>query len=135
MKLKFFMTINAFVFIGVGIAFALYAPLMIDFYGILEFEGEIGWLYWYAASFGRMLGAMLFGTGFVILAASSFVDREPATKPLNKRLILALLITNGVGVFVATIQQLSIWFNAAGWITLLVYLIFSLGYVFFLIRD
>ena len=36
------MTINAFVFICAGIAFALYGPLMIDLYGILEFEGDIG---------------------------------------------------------------------------------------------
>ena len=135
MKLKKFMTVNAFVFIGAGIAFALYSPLMIDLYGILEFEGDIGWLYWYAASFGRMFGVMLFGTGFVIWAASGYVGKEPGTRPLDKRLILALLITNGVGLIVTATQQITIWFNTAGWITLLVFLIFSLGYVYFIIRD
>ena len=72
MKLKKLMTINAFVFIGAGIAFALYSPLMIDLYGILEFEGDIGWLYWYAASFGRMFGVMLFGTGFSLMAPLAY---------------------------------------------------------------
>jgi len=134
-KLKIFMTINAFVFIGAGIAFALYGPLMIDLYGILEFEGDFGWLYWYAASFGRMLGAVLFGTGFVIWAASGYVGKGPETRPLDKRLILALLATNGMGLFVALIQQITIWANAAGWITLLVFLTLSLGYGYFIIRD
>jgi len=134
-KLKIFMTINAFVFIGAGLAFALYGPLMIDLYGILEFEGDFGWLYWYAASFGRMLGAVLFGTGFVIWAASGYIGKGPETRPLDKRLILALLATNGMGLFVALIQQITIWANAAGWITLLVFLTFSLGYGYFIIRD
>ena len=134
-KLKFFMTINAFVFIGAGIAFALYGPLMIDLYGILEFEGDIGWLYWYAASFGRMLGAMLFGTGFVIWAASGYVGKESETRPVDKRLMIALLITNGMGLFVAATQQFSVWFNTAGWITLLLFLTFSLGYLYFIIKD
>ncbi len=67
MKLTQLLSVNAIVFIGLGIAFALYGPLMIAMFGILESEGSPR-LYWYAASFARLLGAALFGFGFVLWA-------------------------------------------------------------------
>ena len=67
MKLSQLFTVNAIVFIGLGIAFALYAPLMIAMFGIQEAEGSTV-MYWYTTSFARLLGAVLFGYGFILWA-------------------------------------------------------------------
>lgn len=129
MKFSQLVTVNALVFIGLGIAFALYGPLMIAIFGILETEGSPV-IYWYAASFARLLGAALFGLGFVLLAL-----RSQATSPSGQRgLILALTISYALGFVVAITQQVSIWGTLAGWITTLLFAALLASYGYFLVR-
>ena len=56
MKLTHLITLNAILFIAFGIAFALYGPLMMAFFGVPEIEENSTLLYWNVASFARLFG-------------------------------------------------------------------------------
>lgn len=127
MNLKTILLINALLSIAGGIAFALYGPLMIDLYGILGAEGDT-LLYWYSASFARMYGATLFGFGFLLWAASNIPDISQKGSPARRAVLLAMILANGMGLFVSITQQVSIWGNAVGWITTGVYAFLLLVY-------
>lgn len=127
MKLTQLLLINALVFIGLGIAFALYGPVMMALLGVLELsEGGAG-LYWYAASFARLFGAALFGFGFLIWAVRSLVSKDQ-TVWLARRIVTALLLANIFFLFVTATQQFSIWSSPGGWGLLAVFLLFGIGY-------
>jgi len=134
-KLSSLMLVNAIVFITFGIAFALYGPLMIDFFGILDVPNSSGGMYWYVASFARMFGAALFGSGFLIWAVIGFIDDDRTDPQARTRLTLALLITNLMVLFVASIQQITIWGRAIGWLTVVVFLAFLLAYMYTYINS
>ena len=129
MKLTQLLSINAILFIGLGIAFALYGPLMIAMFGILESEGSPV-MYWYAASFARLLGAALFGFGFVLWA----VRRQTASTPAWQGITVALVISYALGFAVAITQQVSIWGTIAGWILSGFILVLLMGYIYMLVK-
>lgn len=133
MKLNQLIVINAILFIGLGIAFALYGPLMIAMFGILETEGS-PLMYWYAASFARLLGAALFGYGFLLWALRGKID-DPSFPGQGRGLILALVISNALGFVVAITQQVSIWGKPAGWITSGLFLVLLAGYSYLLVKK
>lgn len=129
------MIINAVLFIALGIAFALYAPLMINAYGMLELSGAGGAEYWFTASFARLLGAVLFGYGFLIWAVQDLVARDLLTPDKHQRIVLGMLFGNVVGLFVAVTQQWQVWINFAGWVTIGIFSLLVLSYAYFLIRG
>lgn len=134
MKISKLFTINAILFIGLGIAFTLYGPLMVNFYGILETESS-GLSYWYVTSFARMFGVILFGYGFLIWAIKNVPEDESTQPQVRRKIIFAQLLVALVGFIVAIIQQYNIWLNLTGWITVVVFLSLTLGYLYFLVRD
>lgn len=117
MKLPFLLSLNAFILMGFGIAFALYDPIMMSFFGMPEALGEgseafIG--YWQIAAFGRLFGAALFGFGLLLFAIRNAM---PQLSTESRRGILsALVVAHGMGAFVAITQQVAVWTNAAGWV-------------------
>jgi hypothetical protein len=127
------MFINAIVFIAFGIAFALYAPLVAGAFGILNIQGTSE-MYWYGVSFARLYGAALFGFGFLIWAVSNYADILKSAASARKSVLVAMLFANGMGVIVALTQQVSIWGVLAGWITVVMYAIFMVGYIVALVR-
>jgi hypothetical protein len=131
-KLNQFLTLNALVFIAFGIAFALYGPLMIALFGVQKFAGEnTGGLYWYSVSFARLFGAVLIGFGFLIWATSTLPDL--AGEPLaRRRLAFTLLLANAFALFVAVIQQITVWFEPSGWAAVAIFLFFTAGYIYYL---
>ncbi len=128
MKLTQLLTINAILFIALGIAFALYGPLMIAMFGILE-SGGSPVIYWYAASFARLLGAALFGFGFILWAVRS------QTASAQQGIKVALVISYALAFAVAITQQVSIWGTLAGWITSGVFLVLLVAYTYLLIKK
>jgi hypothetical protein len=126
---------NAILFVALGISFALYAPLMINVYGMLDISGADGAAYWFTTSFARLLGAGFFGYGFLLWAVHGPIAGDTNTTYRSQRIVLALLLGNIVGLFVAVTQQWQVWFNLAGWITIGVFSLLTLGYAYFLIRG
>lgn len=134
MKISKFFTFNAIIFIALGIAFALYGPLMVNFYGILETESS-GLSYWYVTSFARMYGVILFGYGFLIWAIKNVPEDENTQPQVRRKIIFAQLLVSLVGSIVAIIQQYTIWWNLTGWITVAVFLSLTIGYIYILVID
>lgn len=132
MKLYRLILINAILYIGLGIAFALYGPIMIQVYGMLDFPGAEGGLYWFTASFARVLGALLFGYGFLLWAVRDLLATGTITAEKTQRTTLALLLGSIMVLFVAVTQQWQVWANPAGWVTIIIFLLLTLGYAYFL---
>jgi len=134
--LKNLLRFNAIVYIAGGIAFALYTPLMIAMYGILDTGGSPE-MYWYTASFARMYGATLFGFGFLTWAASYVMASMPQNQNFQRWISSSMLLANAMGLFVIVVQQVSIWgvVMAWIWITAAVYLIFMVGYIYILVTK
>jgi hypothetical protein len=122
------MLINALVFIGFGIAFSLYAPLVAGAFGIMNTDGTPE-MYWYSVSFARLYGAALFGFGFLAWAVSSLPEALAAGSNARRSVAVAMLLANGMGVIVALTQQVSVWGALAGWITVVMYAILMTGYI------
>lgn len=134
MKISQFFTFNAILFIALGIAFTLYGPLMVNFYGILETESS-GLSYWYVTSFARMYGVILFGYGFLIWAIKGIPENAQTSSQTRRKIILAQLIASLVGLVVATIQQITIWWNITGWLTVVLFLVLVIVYLYYFISD
>lgn len=132
MKITNFVLINAILFIALGIAFALYGPIVINAFGILSFTEADGGIYWFTASFARLAGAALFGYGFLLWATYDLLKSQLASTPHIRKLTLALLMSNILGLFVAITQQWSIWINTAGWLTIGLFAFFTLAYAYYL---
>jgi hypothetical protein len=139
LKLTQLLTVNAVLFLAFGIAFALYGPLMIAMYGILETEGTVS-MYWYVASFSRMFGTALFGFGFLLWSVRHIDEFDPndarqTGHDTRRGIVFALLLANLLGFIVAITQQSSIWGTFIGWITVGMFLLLVLGYGYFLVKK
>lgn len=140
MKLSQLITVNAIVFIALGIAFAVYSPLMLALFGAADLQGEESLLYWYAASFGRLFGAITFGFGFLVWAVRDATDEETpgeqtTASRLRRGILVSLILTNATALLVALTQQVSVWVSPAGWLLVVLFLVFLIGYGYFLARD
>jgi hypothetical protein len=128
-----FLSAHVIIAIGAGIAFGLYGPLMIAMFGILQTQGD-SLTYWYVASFARLLGAMLFGFGFLLWSIRPILE-QGRFSGFRGRILAALLLSNLMALFVSVVQQLSVWNSPAGWVACGVFLLLALGYLYFLLQD
>ncbi len=135
MRITNILLINAILFIALGIAFALYGPIIINAYGILNFTEADGGVYWFTASFARLAGAALFGYGFLLWAVHDLIINDSATPEKYRKVILALLMGNILGLFIAVVQQWQIWINLAGWLTIGIFILFTIAYAYFLFKG
>ena len=126
---------NAIVFIALGIGFALYGPLMIGAYGMLDFAEADGGIYWFTASFARLNGAALFGYGMLLWAIHDLPAGDALSPAHQRKIYLALLLGNTLGLFVAITQQWQVWINLAGWLTIAVFAFYTLVYAYALARK
>ncbi len=102
---------------------------------MLEISGADGAAYWFTASFARLLGAGLFGYGFLLWGVTDLVAGDFLPPAKRQRIVVALLLANIVGLFVAVTQQWQVWINLAGWITIAIYSLLTLGYAYFLAQT
>lgn len=135
MKLTQLITINAILAIAFGIAFGVYGPIMMAFFNVPETPGGTADLYWLVVSFARMYGAALFGFGFLLWAVRGLIAQSTMSPENRRGVIFSLLLANGMGCFVALVQQSAFWISAAGWVTVGVYLLLLAGYIYFLIQH
>jgi len=134
-KLTTLILFNAILFIILGIAFALYGPIMINFFGMLAISGADGAAYWFTASFARMLGAAFFGYGFLLWAVQNILSGSDIPAENRQKLTLALLIGNILALFVTITQQWQVWANLAGWLISGIFALLTAGYSIMLIRK
>lgn len=134
MKSAALLTSNAIIFIALGIAFTIYAPLMIDLLGILNTDSS-SVSYWYITSFARMFGVALFGYGFLLWSTKRILDQTPILPKTQQGLVFALFLSNLIGLIVAITQQVSIWGSVSGWFLVGVFIFLTSGYGYLLINK
>jgi hypothetical protein len=132
MKLSPILNINAIVFVALGIAFALYGPIMMAFLDVPELDID-GIAYWHITAFARMFGAALFGFGFLIWAMARTADILPGQTV--RAVVRALTLGNLMLTAAAITQQSQRWLVPAGWLLTAVFAIFTLAYLFLILRD
>jgi len=135
MKLQNLLNINAILSLFFGLAFTLYGPLMMAYFGIPEIpEGNV-LLYWHVVAFARMFGVALLAVGLILLSLRR-IARTSAFDPETRRgIIYSMMFANGAGIFVTLTQQAQIWSSLAGWITVAIFALLFLGYVYFLVVE
>lgn len=128
-------TINAILAMALGIAFALYGPLMLAFFGIADIPSQEVLLYWNIASFARLFGAGLFSVGLLLFALRTPLAKRELSSQSRRGVIFSLVLGNLLTTIVLLTQQASIWSTATGWILSAVFSLLTLGYAFVLVRQ
>ena len=122
MKLSSFLTIVAVVGLLFGIAFVAAPAETLAQYGITADR--------YVAFMSRFFGLTLLTVGLIFWFARTVTD------PVARRAILiAGLIGDVIGFVVALQGQLSGLTNALGWLTVLIYGLFAVGFAYFLLGS
>jgi hypothetical protein len=118
MKLSTFLSIVGVVAILFGIGFVAAPAEVLAQYGITADR--------YTAFMSRFFGGALINVGLIVWLARNIVD------PLGRRsIVLAGLIGDVVGFFVALQGQMTGGVNALGWSTVLIYALFAIGFAYF----
>lgn len=125
--------INAIFFIALGIAFCIYAPLIMALFQITEIEEMDVLAYWNIAAFIRLSGGGFFLFGLLLWAIHSALPELSiqSIKGIKFSLFIGFLVFFIVGLS----QQVLVWQNIAGWILIALLFVFLMFYGFFLFKD
>ena len=118
MNLKNLFTINAIVAILFGLGFLLVPDTAMSLYGL-------------DLSAGGLIVAQYLGSAYVGLAALMWLQRTKEHTDARRAVVLGLLTHFVVGLVVSVISALSGELNALGWLNVLIFLFFTLGYGYF----
>ncbi|MBW2560300.1 MAG: hypothetical protein JRE40_05515 [Deltaproteobacteria bacterium] len=118
MKLSHLLIINAIVALVYGIGELLAPATMFSLYGITDSPG--------ARLMAQFFGLTLISVGLLVWFARNVADSEA-----RRAIILALLISDTIGVIVSVIGTVSGVMSAFGWSAVGVYLLLTLGFAYF----
>ena len=118
MKLSNLLTINAIVALVYGISFVLVPTTVLSLYGMTQGTSE--------ALAGQFFGVALISIGLLTWFARNVADSEA-----QRAIILALLISDVIGVIVAVLGTVNGVMSAVGWSAVGIYLLLALGYAYF----
>jgi hypothetical protein len=123
-KLSTLFIVNAVVAILFGLAFLLAPASMTEIYGL---EADVGSDYVQGAEFV----ARFAGAAFIAFGVLTWQARYSADSTARRAIVLAFLVGYVLGFIVALIAQLQGVYNALGWSTVVIYLLFALGFGYF----
>lgn len=118
MKFSAFMVIYAVVSAAFGLGFVFMPGQILPIYG-MEPNTALKLV-------GQFLGAAL-----VSLALLTWLVRNLSASETRRAVVLALLVGETIGFFLALIGQINGIFNFLGWSVVAVYLLFTLGLAYF----
>jgi uncharacterized membrane protein len=133
MKLSPILSLNAILWMALGLIFAIYAPAMLGFFGAADIPAGNPLMYWYIVSFARLFGAALFGWGLLLFAVRDFAA-ETTNAAFKRGLVFALLLGNLLSAVVAITQQMQTWDTPAGWALVGVCVLLTGAYIYFLVK-
>lgn len=122
MKFKNLMVIKALVCLAFGILLLIIPDKLLSLFGATLGDGGI-----FTA---REYGAALFGNLFLCWFA-----KDAAESDARKAIILALFVYDLIGFVVTVITVISGVLNPLGWLIVFVYLFFTLGFGYFLVKP
>lgn len=117
MKLRNLLIISTVVTLIYGIVLVLTPATMLSLHGVTQGPGE--------KLMGQFFGAALIAIGLLTWVARNVADSE-AQQPI----IVALLISNALGVIVSVMGTVSGVMNAVGWMPAAIYLLLALGFAY-----
>jgi hypothetical protein len=120
MKLKYWMVAKAIVVAIFGIGFLLIPTILGSIYGMtLDPAG--------------VLMSRLFGGGFIFEAIVLWSARNTDRSDVACRgIILGIVVSNTIGFIVCLLATLAGTWNALGWISVALFLVFGLAFAYFL---
>ena len=118
MKLKTLLSINAIIALGYGICFVLVPKTVLSVYGMTDNPSA-------------MLAGQFFGDALIALGLLTWLARNVSDPETRKAFILALLISDVVGLIVSVQGTLSEVMSAVGWSAVGIYLFLALGFAYF----
>ena len=118
MRLNTFMAIAAVVAGLFGLGFVFVPEQVLSFYGTTP---DVGTNY-----MTQLLVAAMLGTAIIL-----WLCKDAEDSPVRQAILLGLFVAEGVGFVVALITQLGGGINALGWSTVIIYLLFALGFGYF----
>ena len=118
MKLTTLLSINAVVALAYALGLLLVPASLLKVYGLTSGPGE-------------RLMAQFFGVALVAVGLLTWLARNVADPSAQRAFILALLISDAVGLLVALLGTLSGVMNVVGWSAVAIYLLLGLGYAYF----
>jgi hypothetical protein len=118
MKLRNLLVVNAIIALAYGISFVLVPVTVLSIYGMTQGTSE--------ALVGQYFGLSLIAIGLITWLARGVTDSES-----QRAIILALLISDVIGVIVSVLGTVSGVMSAVGWSAAGIYLFLALGYAYF----
>ena len=120
MKLNYWMAAKAVVEVVFGLGFVLIPATLASIFGM-------------TLSPSGVLMAQLFGTAFIFGSIVLWLARNaPSTEVAIRAIVIAVVISNAIGFIVTLLSTLAGAWNALGWLPVLLYLVFGLGFAYFL---
>jgi len=123
MKLNLWMAAKAIVVLLFGLGFILAPAFLASIYGMkLDPAGA--------------LMARLFGTAFILESIVLWFARNGAIseKPV-RGVVIAVVVSNAIGVIVTLLATLAGVWNALGWLSVGLYLVFGLAFAYYLFKK
>jgi Ca2+/Na+ antiporter len=119
MKLTILMALKALLCLVVGIGLVLVPDTVLPWFAITLNAGAIAM-------------ARLFGASFLLLAVLLWTIKNVENTQVQRDIVLAVFIGDGVGLIVAALSQLAGAVNELGWIIVAIYLLLTLAFGYFL---
>ena len=118
MKLRNLLVINAIVALVYGIILVLTPATMLSLHSVTQGPGE------------KLMG-QYFGSALIAIGLLTWFARDVADSEAQRAIILALLISDVIGVIVSVLGTVSGVMSAVGWSAVGIYLLLALGYAYF----
>ncbi len=117
MKLSNLLVVNTIVALVYGISFVLVPATVLSIYGVTQGPA--------VELMGQFFGVALIGIGLLTWFARNVADSDT-----QRGIILALLISDVIGVIVAVLGTVSGVMNVVGWSSVGIYALLGLGYAY-----
>ncbi|MCG6958450.1 hypothetical protein LJE82_01000 [bacterium BMS3Abin03] len=118
MNLKTLFVITTIITLVFGVLFIVIPTQFYSWYGI---DSNMALDY-----IGRLFGAALIAVGLI-----SWQARNAADSDARRAIVLSFFIADGIGFIIALIGQLNHVVGNLGWLTVIIYLLISLGFGYF----
>ncbi len=122
MKIKSMMSIKAIVVIFFGFGFLFITQPLMTFYGMTINSGGI--------AAGRLLGQM-----YVVIALVLWFCRNTSEASTKKAFAISITIGDAIGIVVSLMAVLSGAMNPFGWSAVAIYVLFTVGFGYFVIKP
>ena len=118
MKLSNLLVANAIAALVYGISFVLVPATVLSLYGMTQGTSEA-------------LAGQFFGVALIAIGLLTWFARNIADSDTQRAIVLALLISDVIGVIVTVLGTVSGVMSAVGWSAVGIYVLLALGYAYF----